>query len=190
VTPAELPASPEFTRLFFALWPDAATRRALQRETRMVVRQCDGRPVPPSNFHVTLAFLGQVPVTRWDDLLALAGEVRVPRLDLTFDRYGFWPEPRVFWMSPGRCPPHLTQMVTRLWEKLETLGIRRERKAYCPHLTLCRKVRSASELPPPRPVRWRIRDFVLVESVTGPGGPHYRVVAKFAAGSSNEPNTP
>src|SRR5437667_76833 len=45
-------------RLFYALWPDAATRAALTR-LQLAVR---GRNMRPENFHLTLAFLGEQPI--------------------------------------------------------------------------------------------------------------------------------
>jgi len=189
VTRAGSSASAEIKRLFFALWPDAQTRRALQRETRAAVRCCGGRPVPPSNYHVTLAFVGPVAVAQQEALVLLAEKVPMPVLDLEFDHYGCWSRPGLFWIGPSHFSHRLTHLVECLWGQVEKLGIRRERKAYQPHLTLCRKLQAVPELAPPRPVRWRARDFVLVESVTAPTGARYRVVTRFSAGSSSEPNT-
>jgi RNA 2',3'-cyclic 3'-phosphodiesterase len=63
----------ETHRLFFALWPNDATRDALAA-TAQAVRQRQhpaGRWNRPSRFHVTLQFLGGYPV--WpDDIVARA----------------------------------------------------------------------------------------------------------------------
>jgi len=53
--------SPATRRLFFALWPDEATREQLAHITRKAVRGSGGRPIPVENLHSTLVFLGSVP---------------------------------------------------------------------------------------------------------------------------------
>ena len=50
-------AIPENLRLFYALWPDQATRAALMRLQSGLA----GRRIAPGNLHLTLAFLGMQP---------------------------------------------------------------------------------------------------------------------------------
>src|SRR5690606_7943609 len=45
-------------RIFFALWPDDATRGAIERACRQAVRRSGGRPTAKRNLHLTVAFLG------------------------------------------------------------------------------------------------------------------------------------
>ena len=59
-------------RLFCALWPDAATRAALEN-ARSALFPLSGRPVEAANLHVTLVFLGAVDAARLPALIALAG---------------------------------------------------------------------------------------------------------------------
>ncbi|HEY1891686.1 MAG TPA: ankyrin repeat domain-containing protein [Steroidobacteraceae bacterium] len=79
-------------RLFFALWPDQAMRDAMVRATRKAAPAA-GRPVPASNLHVTLAFLGSVPERRLGELREVArASAASPggRLELTFDHLEYW----------------------------------------------------------------------------------------------------
>ena len=76
-------------RIFFALWPDAETRRALVRATRSVVRRSGGRATPPDNLHVTLAFLGPVTEVLLERVRRVPPLVS-PHFELIFDRLGFW----------------------------------------------------------------------------------------------------
>ena len=48
-------------RLFFALWPDAATSVALAALAQQIAAESGGRPTAPGNVHLTLAFLGDQP---------------------------------------------------------------------------------------------------------------------------------
>jgi len=140
-------------RIFFALWPDGQTRRALVRATGSVVRRSGGRATPPDNLHVTLAFLG--PVTK----VLLERARRVPPLvsphfELIFDRLGFWQGSRALWAN--------------LWGRLVEVGFERERRPYQPHITMARKARGVDD--GVLPVSWLVSELALVESK--PGGRH------------------
>jgi 2'-5' RNA ligase len=73
--------------LFFALWPDHALQQSLAETTQTVVLAAGGRPVPPENFHLTLAFLGSVPDARISEVAALGANVasQVTQQDRTSD---------------------------------------------------------------------------------------------------------
>lgn len=166
-------------RLFFALWPDEPTRQQLLHETHRAVRRCGGQPVSSAQYHVTLAFLGALPVERFDNIVAAGRAVAPAQLELLLDRIGYWPRPRVLWAGPSRCPPLLNAVVSMLWDRLTDLGFAREARPYQPHLTLCRKVGRAVETKLAKPVLWSASGFVLVESVVADGRLSYQVVERF-----------
>lgn len=174
-------------RLFFALWPDDGTRRSIVRATRTAVRRTGGRPVPPANYHITLAFLGNQPGELFDEIVAAAGQVESPPMELCLDTFHCWPKPRVFWFGPHSFPTALARLSADLWTQMEFLGMTRDRRVLQPHVTLARKVRDVPELAAPRPVRWPVEGFALVESRNGDAGSEYFVVARFSPGSSPDP---
>ena len=51
---------PDRHRVFFALWPDDATRSAISRATRDAVSLSGGRPIAKDRLHLTVAFLGEL----------------------------------------------------------------------------------------------------------------------------------
>ena len=59
-------------RLFFALWPDDATRRQLAKASRPALKRCGGRPVPArmSDGPLVVALLDH-----WPAVLLLGGFV-------------------------------------------------------------------------------------------------------------------
>lgn len=175
-------------RLFFALWPDEPTRVALVRATRTAVRRAGGRPVAQANLHVTLAFLGNQPVARYDAIVAAASGLTPVSVQLELDRFGCWPRPRIFWLRPARCSAELAGLVDGLWTAMAPLGLPRETRPYRPHVTLARKVTVLPELEPPTPLIWKASGFSLIESVTAERGARYTVVARFPAGSPHDPN--
>jgi 2'-5' RNA ligase len=168
-------------RLFFALWPDDATREALRHATRHVIRHCGGKPVRPESFHVTLAFLGNVPDEQFDAVAGAAGAVSFEPLTLTLDRLGYFPAPQVLWLGPSQTPGGLRALGRDLCAAVVAAGVTPDPKPFHPHLTLARKVRTEPELSPPKPVAWAVGGFVLVESDTDPEGARYKVVATFPA---------
>jgi 2'-5' RNA ligase len=186
------PAASATRRLFFALWPDESTRTALVQATRKAVRRSGGRPVPQANYHVTLAFLGNQPVERYDAIVAAAATLTpaltLGPIQLELDRFGYWPRPRVFWLGPARCPEALAGLADALWTAMTPLGLARETRPYRPHVTLARKVAALPEVESPTPLIWQASEFALIESVTDERGARYTVAARFSAGSPHDPN--
>jgi len=179
---------PHTLRLFFALWPSLAERNALAIATGAAVAQVDGQVVPAGNLHVTLAFLGSVPGETFAQLVEIGGQVDGPRVDLDFERLEYWPKPKVLVAIPSRTPVQGVELVERLWEGIEALGIEREMRPWHPHLTLVRRLRR----PPPEGLRisagppasagtarWGL---ALVESTTHASGPRYKALAEWPLG--------
>jgi RNA 2',3'-cyclic 3'-phosphodiesterase len=179
---------PHTLRLFFALWPSAAERQSLAASTAEAVSRVEGLPVPGTNLHVTLAFLGAVPGRGFGDLAVIGGQGDYPAVALRFDRLEYWAKPKVLVAMPVEIPATGREIVDRLWERLAALGFERESRPWRPHLTLARKVRR----PPPEnlqivprsgasddPAPW---ELALVESTTHPEGARYKPLAEWPLG--------
>ena len=164
-------------RLFFAFWPDAATREALAHASRKAVRSSGGRPVPPSKLHVTIAFLGSVAASRMAALEAVALRVTAAPLELVFDGIACWAKPQVLVATCSAPPLPATAIASQLWSGLVPLGIPADPRPFRPHVTLARKVRKPAPGLSLRPVSWPVTELVLVESVTDPAGARYEVLA-------------
>jgi len=108
-------------RLFFALWPDQATRQALVRATRKAVRRAGGRPVPPHNYHITLAFLGNQPSALFDEIVAAGRRVTASPMELCLDTFHCWPRPRVFWFGPAKAAPKPVQWPVGAFSLMESM---------------------------------------------------------------------
>ena len=175
----DLPLHPgePLKRLFFALPCAPAQRKAIARWRNTLGRGA-GRPVPAENFHVTMLFLGAVPVTLIPAICAAAASVRVPGrpLELTLDRLKAWRKANVLVLAPTEAPAMLGRFVYALQEALRPLGLANEYREYRPHLTLLRDWRSpepeAAEAPE---FHLRADHFVLYESHKGA----YRALAQW-----------
>jgi 2'-5' RNA ligase len=166
-------------RLFFALWPDAAVRAALERWSAAIHRAAGGRATRGDAIHLTLAFLGATAAERLDELKAAAGRVRVAPFELVLDEPGFWKHNRIAWAGASRMPPALDALVGELRAVLAAAGFPFDPKPFVPHLTLVRKARPGFALPAVEPVCWRVDGFVLARSVTRPAGSDYLVEARW-----------
>lgn len=161
---------PRRHRIFFALWPDDATRGAISRASRRVVRLSGGRPTAKRNLHVTVAFLGAVDDEGLERAAAVP-PIATGSFDLVLDRLGYFDGPRALWLGPTTMPPALTALEQSLWEGLEHAGFEREPRIYLPHLTLARRARAVDEIV--TPVTWAATSLTLVESIPLPHGVHY-----------------
>lgn len=151
------------------------------------------RRVKPENLHLTLAFLGQTPDERLDDVTAAAREAAAPvsRFTLAFDRAGRFPErgrPRVAWIGIAEGAPSVLELGAGVSAGLRSRGLRFDDRPLAPHLTLARITEDASaaeaktvaavldELSIPS-LRFEVEEIAVVQSVLSPKGPRYTALA-------------
>lgn len=169
----------ERQRLFFALWPDASLRHTLYKVTRPAIRASGGKPVPAENFHITLAFLGQLDAEAASRAEAAAAAASGERFELILDRIGFWPDTHVVWFGPSKIPAAGTGFAAALRRELRARGIEVDIRPFMPHLSLARKLAKPGDFGAPRVVHWPVREFVLVHSITGRRASEYHVIAAW-----------
>ncbi len=161
-------------RLFFALWPDEATRDALAKAAAHVdVRE--GRRVRPANLHLTLAFLGNVPAAAQTALMAGEPAPSAAAFTLDVGLAGWWRSSRVAWLAPLEEPLALHALQAAVSDAADAAGLPVECRPYRPHVTIARHVRRAPRSLEAFEVRWQVTDFALVESLQGAVGAHYEV---------------
>jgi 2'-5' RNA ligase len=173
-------------RLFFALWPDDATRQRITEVTAPQVRAAAGRTTPSRNLHVTLAFLGSVAESRVGCVTAAAAGIVSCTFDLRLVRVEHWRRQRILSFEPAETPPALDELVATLWQALRACDFEREARPFRAHLTLARDAR------PPRgvatdiePIHWSVRELSLIESVTAPQGSLYTCLQSWPLAREN-----
>jgi RNA 2',3'-cyclic 3'-phosphodiesterase len=167
-------------RLFFASWPGAATRAALvAAAARRPVGA--GRAVSPDNLHLTLEFLGSVPVADVGRLAAIGAALAWPAVDVLLDRLDCWSRAGILAAVPSSPPPALLELHAQLHDRLGAAGFGVDAQRFRPHVTLAREVpaQPAAALAPP--VAWPLLELALVAADTAPGGPRYRPLARWRA---------
>ena len=126
------------TRLFVAIDPPPAVRDTLAS----ICRGLDNaRWTRPEQLHVTLRFLGSLPISRVGRIAAALGEVAAPSFRVGAEGFGVFPSfraPRVLWA--GLAPPEpLSDLARAVDGALARAGaVEPEEKLFSPHVTLAR----------------------------------------------------
>jgi RNA 2',3'-cyclic 3'-phosphodiesterase len=157
-------------RLFFALRPDEATTAQLVIAAGAVDFGAGASLVARGNYHLTLAFLGEVAESQLSELRELGRDQRARACTIKFDGYEYWPESKVVVASAQDVPFALAELSERLQQNLcLQISLR-------PHVTLARKVAQAPVLSAMSVFDWRAQSFSLMCSHTGGGASVYTVV--------------
>lgn len=162
-------------RLFFALWPDAATRTALARWQHALLPPCGGRAMHVDDVHLTLAFLGDTPLDRLPAIVACADGMRAGPFELLLDQAHYWRHNRIVWVGPEVPPPPLDALAQQLRDRLMAAAVSFDSKPFVPHITLLRKAACSAPLPVLSPIVWQVESFALVRSTCAIAGPRYCV---------------
>jgi len=147
-------------RLFYALWPDAATAQALARRQAGL----GGRLTLEDDLHMTLAFLGD----QADETLPVLRDVlhaqTLPEMAFVLDRFGYFSRLRLVWAGMAQIPPALESLRRSLVSSLLQHGVEfRPETVFRPHITLARK----TSFPDDQrfdPISWNRWRFVLARS--------------------------
>ena len=133
-------------RMFVAIeLPTPVRRKLIEHIGRLRTLVPDERAswVPEENLHLTLKFLGDVPLTKVE-LVAQATQSAawmVEPFELVIGSSGAFPptgQPRVLWIGIEDSSDHLGLLYQALETECEKAGFAREQRAFHPHLTIAR----------------------------------------------------
>jgi 2'-5' RNA ligase len=134
----------ERLRAFVAIeLPDGLRSALAALRGRLALPPASIRWVPADNLHLTLKFLGDLPVDNVDAVAAELARVgrRHPPLRLQAGGLGVFPgarKPRVLWAGVGGQKKALQILQQDIESALEPLGWKREKRPFRGHLTLAR----------------------------------------------------
>lgn len=168
-------------RLFFGLWPDDKAKADLARLSHQVNRSAKGRPVDVRNLHVTLAFLGDVPVNALDSVVECVDTLEFPKFALTLDQLEYWAKPRLTCVTSSTPPDPLMRLHGELSNKLKQQGFRTEKRQYVPHVTLVRKTQALADAVPDAQISWIVDRVELNQSELSRNGASYSALAHWDA---------
>ena len=177
-----MPAEPA-NRLFFALWPDEATRDACAEAARQLRLRMQPRGAASvvARYHLTLLFLGDhVPEVAEAAARQAASRVRARPFTLRLDHAGSFRNREVpWWLGSREPPPALNVLYERLRETMLRARVPVQPMRFSPHLTIHRD--AGLPLPPTliTPVDWPVSDFVLIRSRLGRGPVVYEELGRW-----------
>jgi len=166
-------------RLFFALWPDAATSNALATLAQQIAVESGGRPTAPGNVHLTLAFLGDQPRRIARELSAAAARISAPSFDLVLDSVDCWRKNAIAWAGAQSVPPPLMELQQKIARSLLVSGLEAEDRPFAVHVTLARRITVAVRRTLASPLVWHVTAFALVVSEPDGVGARYRVLSSW-----------
>ena len=176
------PGAVAAARLFFGVPVASARRGALGPLADAVAAEAQGRAVPITNLHATLAFLGTVPRTRLGELCAVGDALRAAPCDVDLDRIGSFRGARVAWIGASALPAPLAVLQADLAQRLASLGWTPDARPFNLHVTLARHCRTTLATRAVAALAWPIELVALFESIGTTGGPRYVPLASWPLG--------
>lgn len=174
-------------RLFTALAVPAATAAALAPFRSGLP---GARWIEPSDCHVTLRFLGDVPLTLAEDAAEALSEMRArPAIEIALDGLAAFggDRPRSV-LAAVAATPELIDLQAEQERLIRRAGAEPERRRFVPHVTLARLRRAAtpeavaaylSQAPFFAPLRFSATEVVLYSARDSTGGGPYVAEAAF-----------
>jgi len=165
-------------RLFLALDVQPNDKQSINK-WRNEDLSLDAKPVDKENFHITLAFIGQIEEQKLEalknDIQQRFSQIVLPQQEkaLLLTDIGLFKKPKVLYLSLAEIPNWL-RLLADAFQSLSTTPDR----PYCPHLTIYRKV---TEIPKCTPVNYKllINSFSLYESKSAPEGVKYSALLSW-----------
>jgi len=163
-------------RAFFGLSPDIKTKLAIEVWRNKAFPHFDA-PVPSINFHVTLAFLGQISPKQLDALCESVNQIdQIHAFEVSLNQVGYWSKPKALWLGCKNTQDSHRQLAKILSKISHSVGLQLPKQDYIAHLTLARKclVSPPAALIEPT-FSWYNAEFHLYESVSGKKGVSYHI---------------
>ena len=152
-----------------------------------------GRLVEADQFHVTLAFLGDVDRPTAEELHASLSALALPPVEVRVRGVGYFGSraPRLVHAAVEATPP-LDHLHRKVVQAARSAGIDVARRRFVPHVTLSRLTERAETLAPVAAFAarhgrfaldpWQAEEVVLFESHLRPGGPVYDDLVRYPLG--------
>ena len=99
------------------------------------------KPVEKENIHLTLRFLGEIPVALIDEVYKAMLAAKTKPFEIEIKGLGAFPtitNPRVIWVGVSRGAEELRNIHKQIEKGLRKLGIRPDTKGFEPHITIAR----------------------------------------------------
>ncbi|NMH59996.1 RNA 2',3'-cyclic phosphodiesterase [Alteromonas ponticola] len=149
-----------------------------KRQRKENIRNVHAAPVavPAANFHITLAFLGDISASQQESLITHLDQIHAHPISLQLTQSGYWQKPKIVFVAPSSLPQSLAALHTQVRKAARAASIETESRDYQPHVTVLRK--APPTLPPPLflpDIQCEFTAFHLFESVSTASGVTYPI---------------
>lgn len=182
-------------RLFVAAELPDTLLDALAETSAALRSEVSGRYVGPDLFHVTLAFLGDVPAAQADEVLACMAQACAcqPAFQTSLGALGTFgrPSSAVLWQGFSSGRKEWSALATSVRSSLAAAGIRYDGTGFVPHVTLMRRANvSSGRLPMPYLAKGTIQTVTLFCSDLSGARPRYEALGRLELGTSETMASP
>jgi len=152
------------------------------------------------NVHLTLKFVGEVPLGRVNDLSQAAANAveEFSPFEIVFGNTGSFPQqgtPRVLWIGVDDYSGKLAQLQAKLDEEGRRLGFAKEARPFNPHLTIARlrKPQGARALALAHKemgfasTKVSVTELTVIRSELSSKGSNYTVISRHALADNDRP---
>lgn len=135
----------------------------------------------PSNFHMTIAFLGMASSKQIEQICLLTNKMDKPKFEIELNTLTLWRKPQVLAISGQNEDESLTQLYQQFQAVAETLSLHTNKHAFTPHITLCRKAKTCPSITV-QPLQFSPREIHLYRSESTPAGVKYSIIKTWQLG--------
>jgi 2'-5' RNA ligase len=165
-------------RLFLAAWPTDEVRKRIVAWRERAEWPAGAALVPAERLHLTLHFIGSVPVGRLEALQQALPTARAQPFTLRLAQAQVWPA-GVAVLEPQGTPQELLALHADLAGVLRSQGLAVEARAWRAHVTVSRKAQGARLPPLLDHIRWPMQGgYVLARSLPHGG---YALLQRYGA---------
>ncbi|MFV2061332.1 MAG: RNA 2',3'-cyclic phosphodiesterase [Gammaproteobacteria bacterium] len=168
-------------RLFFALWPSAEISHAIQSNNQIIEQSVNGNFVAQSNWHITLAFLGDCDHSTVNCLIENANTIQCFSFEVEFTTVMYFKKTMVVSYGVAKDAPvnNLNSLAQKCKQIQEDCGLKSEARDFKPHITVLRKSQQPQQELIINPILWQAKEFVLVVSERTERGSNYSILQRW-----------
>jgi 2'-5' RNA ligase len=193
----------ETWRIFCAIELPSSVREKISEH---IARLRESAPESPAswsraeNVHLTLKFVGKIPLTRVNDLsqAAASAAAAFSPFEIGIAAAGSFPQrgtPHVLWIGVDDYSGKLAALQAKLDDECVCLGIEKEARPFNPHLTIARlrKPQGARALAFAHkeigfvPTEVSVRELTVIRSELSSAGSKYTVISRHALADNHRP---
>lgn len=161
------------SRCFLAITPDPDTCLAIHAWRERSWHTL-GRAVPAQNYHMTMAFLGNISARQRQVLDETMDGLSIAPLQLRLDKTGYWSKNGILWLGSTDTSTAMETLASACRRAANKAGIRVDRKRFEPHLTLARNETLLPQAPlEPPDFMLQSHEVVLFQTVFDTSGVRY-----------------